>query len=103
MGLPPFVYPPGRLFGFLSDVAAANGIPLSLMGHRWNEKFINTGDPRSYAMFGDVIWPATYRLHLPSGLRWTRNDKYRQSGVEGQRVESGVDRCDRLYIKKKRQ
>src|SRR3546814_123549 len=75
MGLPPFVDPQGRLFGFVSDVAAANGIPLSLMGHRWNEKFINTGDTRAYAMFGDVIWHATDRLNLTFGLRWTRDEK----------------------------
>src|SRR3546814_20206107 len=70
MGLPPFVDPQGRLFGFVSDVAAANGIPLSLMGHRWNEKFIHTGDTRAYAMFRDVILPAPDRLHLTFGLRW---------------------------------
>src|SRR3546814_20769496 len=75
MGLPPFVDPQGRLFGFVSDVAAANGIPLSLMGHRWNETFINTGDTRAYAMSGDVIWHATDRLTLTFGLSWTRDEK----------------------------
>src|SRR3546814_8357173 len=71
MGLPPFVDPQGRLFGFVSDVAAANGIPLSLMGHRWNEKFINTGDPRAYAIFGDLIWHATDRPNLTRSAEQT--------------------------------
>ena len=67
--------PTGTLFGYVDQQLQAFGIPLTLMGHRWNERFINTADTRAYALFGDVIWHATDRLNLTFGLRYTRDEK----------------------------
>jgi iron complex outermembrane receptor protein len=63
------------LFGFTSLLAEMNGIPISLVGERWNERFTNTLATQSYAAFGDVIWKATDRLNLTFGLRYTRDEK----------------------------
>lgn len=73
LGLAPT--PDGTLFGFFSQVLAANGIPLSLLGHDWNEAFRNTLRTKAYAGFGDVIWHANDRLNLTFGLRYTRDEK----------------------------
>jgi iron complex outermembrane recepter protein len=73
LGLAPT--PDGTLFGFFSQVLAANGIPLSLLGHDWNEAFHNTLRTKAYAGFGDVIWHASDRLNLTFGLRYTRDEK----------------------------
>ena len=73
LGLAPT--PDGRLFGFFTDVMQSVDIPLSLLGHRWNETFRNTLDTKAYAVFGDVIWHATDKLNLTVGLRYTRDEK----------------------------
>ena len=73
LGLAPT--PDGTLFGFVSQVLQANGIPLTLLGHPWNEKFTNTLDTKAYALFGDVIWHLGDRLNLTTGLRYTRDEK----------------------------
>jgi iron complex outermembrane recepter protein len=65
----------GSLFGFTSLLAQMNGIPVSLVGDRWNERFNNTLSTTAYAAFGDVIWRATDRLNLTFGLRYTRDEK----------------------------
>ncbi|HEX5693963.1 MAG TPA: TonB-dependent receptor, partial [Arenimonas sp.] len=67
--------PDGTLFGFTTAVMQANGIPLSLLGHRWNEKFVNGLDTTAYALYGDVIWHTTDRLNLTFGLRYTYDEK----------------------------
>ncbi|WP_454829085.1 TonB-dependent receptor [Pseudoxanthomonas wuyuanensis] len=73
LGLAPT--PDGTLFGFFSQVLAANGIPLSLLGHDWNETFRNTLRTKAYAGFGDVIWHVNDKLNLTFGLRYTRDEK----------------------------
>ncbi|MEG3789917.1 TonB-dependent receptor [Lysobacter sp. CCNWLW3] len=73
LGLAPT--PTGYLFGYVDQQLAAFGIPIRLRGHRWNEKFINTLETQSYAVFGDVIWHATDKLNLTFGLRYTRDEK----------------------------
>lgn len=67
--------PDGSLFGFVTQVMQANGIPLNLLGHQWNEKFVNTLDTQAYALYGDVIWHVNDRLNLTVGLRYTRDEK----------------------------
>jgi iron complex outermembrane receptor protein len=67
--------PTGYLFGYVDQQLEAFGIPVRLLGHRWNEKFNNTLDTQSYAVFGDVIWHATDKLNLTFGLRYTRDEK----------------------------
>ncbi|WP_454259123.1 hypothetical protein [Pseudoxanthomonas mexicana] len=56
-------------------LAQMNGLPLSLVGDRWNEVFTNTLSTTAYAAFGDVIWRATDKLNLTFGLRYTRDEK----------------------------
>ena len=73
LGLAPT--PDGTLFGFFSQVLAANGIPLSLLDHGWNEAFYNTLKTKAYAGFGDVIWHVNDKLNLTFGLRYTRDQK----------------------------
>ena len=67
--------PDGSLFGFTSFLAQSAGIPVSLDGDRWNERFTNTLSTTAYAAFGDVIWRATDKLNLTFGLRYTRDEK----------------------------
>ena len=67
--------PDGTLFGFTSQVMAMYGIPISLLGEPLNERFTNTLETTSYALFGDVIWHASDRLNLTFGLRYTRDRK----------------------------
>ncbi len=67
--------PDGSLFGFTTMLAQMNGVPISLLGEQWNERFNNTLATTSYAAFGDVIWKATDRLNLTFGLRYTRDEK----------------------------
>ena len=67
--------PDGSLFNFTSMLAQMNGIPISLVGDRWNERFTNTQSTTAYAAFGDVIWRATDKLNLTFGLRYTRDEK----------------------------
>ncbi|TXH75931.1 MAG: TonB-dependent receptor [Lysobacteraceae bacterium] len=67
--------PDGTLYRFFDQVLQANGIPLTLLGHRWDERFVNTLDTRSYALYGDAIWHANDKLNLTFGLRYTRDRK----------------------------
>ena len=67
--------PDGTLFGFTSDVLAANGIPLTMLGLGWREAMYNEGNFKAAAVFGDVIWHATDRLNLTFGLRYTHDEK----------------------------
>ena len=67
--------PDGSLFGYFSAVAQQFHIPVSLLGHHWNERFINTLGTTAYAVFGDVIWHATDKTNLTFGLRYTRDEK----------------------------
>ena len=67
--------PDGSLFGYFSAVAQQFNIPISLLGHEWNERFINTANTTAYAAFGDVIWHMTDRTNLTFGLRYTRDEK----------------------------
>ncbi|KRB10199.1 TonB-dependent receptor [Lysobacter sp. Root690] len=73
LGLAPT--PNGYLFGYVDQQLDALGIPIHLLGHRWNETFRNTLDTKAYAVFGDVIWHATDKLNLTVGLRYTRDEK----------------------------
>ncbi|MEO6103699.1 MAG: TonB-dependent receptor [Pseudoxanthomonas sp.] len=65
----------GGLYSYLDQVMQANGIPLSLLGHSWQEYYRNTLDSKAYALFGDVIWHATDKLNFTFGLRYTRDQK----------------------------
>ena len=67
--------PDGTLFGFTSDVLAANGIPLTMLGLGWREAMYNEGSFTAAAVFGDVIWHATDRLNVTFGLRYTHDEK----------------------------
>lgn len=67
--------PDGSLFGFTSQLAQMVGVPVSLVGDRWNERFTNTLSTTAYAAFGDVIWRVNDRLNLTFGLRYTRDEK----------------------------
>jgi iron complex outermembrane receptor protein len=73
LGLSPT--PDGTLFGFTSDVLAANGIPLTMLGLPWREAMHNEGNFEASAVFGDVIWHATDKLNLTFGLRYTHDTK----------------------------
>ena len=65
----------GYLFGEVDAALAGMGIPIRLLGHRWNETFRNTLDTKAYAVFGDVIWHVNDKLNLTVGLRYTRDEK----------------------------
>jgi iron complex outermembrane recepter protein len=67
--------PDGSLFGYFTAVAQSFGIPVSLLGHGWNEQFQNELSTTAYAAFGDVIWHATDKLNLTVGMRYTRDEK----------------------------
>lgn len=67
--------PDGTLYAFFDQVLQANGIPLTLLGHRWDERVFNTLDTRAYALYGDVIWRANDRLNVTFGLRWSQDRK----------------------------
>jgi iron complex outermembrane receptor protein len=67
--------PDGTLFGFTSDVLAANGIPLTMRGLPWREAMFNEGNFKASAVFGDVIWHATDRTNVTFGLRYTHDEK----------------------------
>jgi iron complex outermembrane receptor protein len=73
LGLAPT--PDGTLFGFTSEVLAANGIPATMLGFGWREAMFNEGSFAATAVFGDVIWRATDRLNLTFGLRYTHDAK----------------------------
>jgi iron complex outermembrane receptor protein len=66
---------PGGLYGPLSQLLAANGIPLTLLGDPWQENMINRGISRAYALFGDVIWHIAPRWNLTTGVRFTHDEK----------------------------
>jgi iron complex outermembrane recepter protein len=66
---------PGGLYGPLSQLLAANGIPLTLLGTPWQEDMINHGISRAYALFGDVIWHVAPRWNLTTGVRFTHDEK----------------------------
>ena len=67
--------PDGTLFGFTSDVLAANQIPATMRGFGWREVMYNEGSFTATAAFGDVIWHATDRLNVTFGLRYTHDEK----------------------------
>ncbi len=67
--------PTGTLFGFFDQVLQANGIPVTLLGHRWNEAFRNKLDTKAYAVYGDVIWHVNDKFNLTIGGRFTRDEK----------------------------
>jgi iron complex outermembrane recepter protein len=73
LGLAPT--PDGTLFGFTSDVLAANGIPATMRGFGWREAMFNEGSFKAAAVFGDAIWHATDRLNVTFGLRYTHDEK----------------------------
>jgi iron complex outermembrane receptor protein len=70
-----FPTPDGTLYGFTSEVLAANGIPLTMLGLPWREVMNNEGKFNATAVFGDVIWHATDRLNATFGLRYTHDEK----------------------------
>ena len=75
VGAMPPVSPDGTLFGFTSDVLAANGIPLTMLGLPWREVMNNEGKFQAAALFGDVIWHATDKMNVTVGLRYTHDQK----------------------------
>ncbi|MCI4566523.1 TonB-dependent receptor [Lysobacter sp. CFH 32150] len=82
--------PDGSLYGFFTQVAQSFGIPVSLLGHSWNERFQNTLGTTAYAAFGDVIWHATDKLNVTVGLRYTRDEK-EFSWLNNPRTAPGLD------------
>ena len=66
---------PGGLYGPLSQLLAANGIPLTLTGGPWQENMINRGISRAYALFGDVIWHVAPHWNFTAGARFTHDEK----------------------------
>jgi iron complex outermembrane receptor protein len=66
---------PGGLYGPLSQLLAANGVPLTLLGDPWQENMINHGISRAYALFGDVIWHVAPLWNLTTGVRFTHDEK----------------------------
>ena len=73
LGLAPT--PDGTLFGFTSQIMALYGIPISLLGEPLNERFTNTLETTSYALYGDAIWHVNDRFNFTFGLRYTRDRK----------------------------
>ncbi|WP_064746600.1 TonB-dependent receptor [Lysobacter antibioticus] len=97
LGLAPT--PTGYLFGYVDQQLGALGIPISLLGDRWNEKFNNTLDTRAYAVFGDVIWHATDKLNLTVGLRYTRDEKkfsWLNTPRSAPELDAALDQLDAL-------
>jgi iron complex outermembrane receptor protein len=88
MGIAPT--PDGTLFGFTSQVMQMYGIPLSLMGEPWNERFVNSLETTAYALYGDVIWKVNDRFNLTFGLRYTQ-DRKDFSWFNDQRYAPGLD------------
>ncbi|WP_372013485.1 TonB-dependent receptor [Pseudoxanthomonas sp. 10H] len=88
MGMAPT--PDGTLFGFTSQVMQMYGIPLTLLGEPWNEKFVNSLETSAYALYGDVIWRVNDRFNLTFGLRYTRDEK-EFSWFNDQRYAPGLD------------
>jgi iron complex outermembrane receptor protein len=82
--------PDGTLFGFTSDVLAANAIPLSLLDLPWQESMNNAGQFTAAAVFGDVIWHATDRANVTFGLRYTHDEK-EFTWLNGSRVAPELD------------
>jgi iron complex outermembrane receptor protein len=75
LNLSPAPTPDGTLYGFLTQVLAANGLPYSLVGLPWGEAIHNQGTFQSTALFGDVIWHLNDRWNLTTGVRFTRDSK----------------------------
>jgi len=69
------VSPDGTLYGYTSQVLAANGIDVSLLGLPWQENMFNHNVSKAYAAYGDVIWHLTDRLNLTTGVRFTRDER----------------------------
>jgi len=82
--------PDGTLFGFTSDVLAASGIPLTMMGLPWREVMNNEGKFQATALFGDAIWHATDRMNVTFGLRYT-HDRKEFSWLNGPRQAPELD------------
>ena len=66
---------PGGLYGPLSQLLAASGSPLTLLGDPWQENMINHEISRADALFGDVIWHVAPRWNLTTGARFTHDEK----------------------------
>lgn len=82
--------PDGTLFGYTSDALATAGIPLTMMGLPWRELMQNEGSYQSAALYGDVIWQATERMHVTAGLRYT-HDRKDFSWLNGPRQAQELD------------
>jgi len=67
--------PDGSLYGFLSQVLPAFGIPANFLGDPWQETMYNQGTSTARAAYGDVIWHLTDQLNLTTGVRVTRDEK----------------------------
>ncbi len=63
------------VYGPTSQLLAANGIPINLLGLPWNEAMRDDGRFRSLGVFADVIWHLTDRLNLTTGVRYSRDSK----------------------------
>ncbi|RZA18626.1 MAG: TonB-dependent receptor [Lysobacteraceae bacterium] len=82
--------PDGSLFGYFTAVAQQFQIPVTLLGHHWNERFLNTANTTAYAAFGDVIWHVSDKTNLTLGLRYTRDEK-KFSWLNNPRSAPGLD------------
>ncbi len=67
--------PTGTIFGYFDSVLKAFGLPYHLLGDPWTETVNNSGNFKSMAGYGDVIWHLSDRLDLTTGLRLTRDEK----------------------------
>jgi len=91
--------PDGSLFGFTTQLAQLVGIPVSLVGDPIRERFNNSLDNTSYALFGDVIWKLNERLNLTFGLRYTRDEKrftWLNTSREAPELEAKLDTLEAL-------
>lgn len=67
----PGVYP----LTVISQLAAIEGVPASLLGSGWQENMNNVMTSNSYAVYGDAIWHLTSKLNLTTGLRFSHDSK----------------------------
>jgi len=64
------------VFATLNQIAQLAGVPgIDLLGQSWQEGIQNTGNFRSTALYGDVIWHLDAQTNLTTGARFTTDSK----------------------------
>ena len=59
----------------IDQLAAAEGVPISLLGNSWQENMNNVMTSNSYAFYGDAIWHLTSKWNLTTGVRFSHDAK----------------------------